>query len=237
MGLLKYFFQLYKLPLQINDYIAFSVYVLSLRDFMMPLHVWLLCLCFTRRLLQRFMPIAQTSTTFSVLTFQIFNYRWLEPDLLQELRIWNFKERQWIFKDIYYVSIHKVPSIFNLLLRSWVTSLYVMTTTLILSSMCSKLPFLWALWQNENSSVFFQSQFCQLLCYYWFLFMCKNSYALCLHKMLHANQIIKWKIISVSEPPRQILKYKTTFRVNQSSFLKLLFSFLWEPLCAGLTTQ
>lgn len=201
------------LPLQINDHIAFSIYVLSLRDFMMLLQVWLLCTCFTGRLLLRFMSIVQTSTRFSVLTFQILNYRWLEPDVLEELRICNFKERQWIFKDIYYISIHKGP---NLLLWSWVTSLYVMATTLILSSMCSQLPFLWALWQKESSSVFFQLQFCQLLCYYWFLFMCKNSYVLCLHKMLHANQITKWKKISVSEPPRQILRYKTTFRVDQS---------------------
>jgi len=46
--------------------------------------------------------------------------------------------------------------------------------------------------------------------------MYKNSYVLCLHKVLHAMQIIKWKIISVGELPRQILRYKTVFRVNNS---------------------
>lgn len=62
-----------------------------------------------------------------------------------------------------------------------------MTKTLILSPQCSCLPFLWALWQKENISVFLQLVFYQLLCYNLFLFMYRNSCVLCLHKMLHAN--------------------------------------------------
>lgn len=49
----------------------------------------------------------------SVLTFQFLNYSGLEPDLLEEPTICNFKERQWIFKDIYCFNIPKGPSIFN----------------------------------------------------------------------------------------------------------------------------
>jgi len=66
------------------------------------------------------MPFVQTSTRFSVLTFQTLNYRGLEPALLEEPRICNFKARQWIFKDIYCFYVPKTPSIFNFLLWSWV---------------------------------------------------------------------------------------------------------------------
>lgn len=155
------------------------------------------------------MSIFQVSARFSVLTFQFCNYRCLYPSFLEELVIYHFKERQWIFMDVYYFYIPKVPNIFNFLLWSWMTSSYSLNITLVLSPV--------------NSAKFFSRRrifpiitlFAHY--YYWLLFVYKNSYVLCLHKVLHVNQIIKWKIISVGEPPRQILRYKAVFRINHSS--------------------
>lgn len=168
--------------------------LLTLRDFMMVPQVWFQCPCLTRRLLERFMPIVQTSTRFSLLAFQIPDHRGLEPDLLEELRICNSKKGNRYLRSLTASTYSKVQASLTFYFR--VTSFYIMARTLILSPGCSWLTFLWALWQKENISVFFQLLLYKLWHYNLFLFMYKSSYVLCLHKLLHANQIIKWKIIS-----------------------------------------
>lgn len=161
------------------------------------------------------MSIYQISTRFSVLAFQICSYVCQDPDFLEELKVLNFEDRYWIFKDVYCFHIHRGPTIFNSILRCSVTSLCTIDITLILSLVGSQLP----------SNLFSRRKILQCLSNYYFSWLCvtvgsclRTGTVVCstLQKILSANQIIKWKIISIGEYPRQIIRYKTVFSYHFS---------------------